>query len=402
MNRYLVIGNGFDIAHNLHTQYVDFLYLCSKIIGSNDVEYKIKDEEKRKLKEERMNSLTALYIAKYTNDKVIDLIKDNKWIKYFIKRYHTIGEGWIDFEKEIKNVCENYLHNNSIYNDIENYEIFGYDYMNQAWSMYAKSMMIESLIDLINIFNKYLLIQPYDYCNVYFEQIINFSPNAIINFNYTNTFNHIYYDLTADYIHGRMDENKNSIVLGFDSFENDIEDIEFAEFIKYFQMVEKDVEISSYVRMQKSSKNKIMIMGHSLDKTDSDIIKTIIEHSNDVEILYFNPNHKNQMIKNLIEIFGKNKFIEMTLSNDKIIRFVEQKKGKELTNKELFKETLKKIKEFDFVSSQPNDLKTLLNNNFFPVEHNLLLDLQRKLDAKKVIIGSGSQKYRDYESLLDK
>ena len=404
MSRYLVIGNGFDIAHNLHTQYIDFLYLCSKIIGSNDVEYKIEDKARKEKKEESMNSLISEFRKKYEYDKVIDLIRDNKWIKYFIKRYHAIGEGWIDFEKEIKNVCDNYLHDKNINGDTGNYEIFGYDYTNEAWSKNAKSIMKESLSNLVNIFNKYLLIQPYEYCNVYFQQIISFNPNAIINFNYTNTFNKIYYDLNVDYIHGKMDDRNNSIVLGFDSFENDAEDIEFGEFIKYFQMVEKDIEISSYVKLQQSQYNKVMIMGHSLDKTDSDIIKTIIEHSDDVEILYFDPKHKNQMIKNLIDIFGKNEFIKMTLSNEKRIRFVEQLKGKELTkaDKELFKETLYKIKKFDFKSSEPHDLKILLNNDFFIINDKLLEELNSKLLSKKVQIGSGTNKYREYELLLYK
>ena len=124
----------------------------------------------------------------------------------------------------------------------------------------------------------------------------------------------------------------NSIVLGFDSMEDEKADIKFGEFIKYFQMVQKDIELNSYIKLQRidpkySNLNEAMFFGHSLDKTDIDIIKTIIDSVGTVYLYYHNDDHKNQMIKNLIEIYGRKRFINLTLSNEKKVFLLNNQMG---------------------------------------------------------------------------
>ena len=78
----LVIGNGFDLAHNLPTRYTDFLRYCK--------EYNEKDP---------VNNSNEI------NQEFLDFIKNNIWFKYFTKLKELNQKStWIDFEKEIANI----------------------------------------------------------------------------------------------------------------------------------------------------------------------------------------------------------------------------------------------------------------------------------------------------------
>lgn len=78
----LVIGNGFDIEHNLPTRYTDFLKYC--------VNYNI---------DEPVSNNPDL------NEEFASFCNYNFWLKYFysqIPDINNINENtWIDFEKEI-------------------------------------------------------------------------------------------------------------------------------------------------------------------------------------------------------------------------------------------------------------------------------------------------------------
>ena len=74
----LVLGNGFDLAHDLKTTYRNFLDYCSKN-KMNDKQY-----------------------------------SQNIWIQHFINK-PKLGNTWIDLEKEIYNILILFLHKNIIF-----------------------------------------------------------------------------------------------------------------------------------------------------------------------------------------------------------------------------------------------------------------------------------------------
>lgn len=76
----LVIGNGFDLAHELPTTYQDFLKFTDNYRTFLETEYYEQMLEVKKL------------------------VDNNVWIQHF-KRFYQ-GNGWIDFEKEISNVIQ--------------------------------------------------------------------------------------------------------------------------------------------------------------------------------------------------------------------------------------------------------------------------------------------------------
>ena len=109
----LVIGNGFDLAHGLKTKYTDFLDSFNKKFGNVEISEQLADIDIAGMKElvEHINSAIAANDddALYKNLKsYMEAPFGNFWIAYFNKiledRNNRIGEGWVDFEREIERV----------------------------------------------------------------------------------------------------------------------------------------------------------------------------------------------------------------------------------------------------------------------------------------------------------
>ena len=112
----LVIGNGFDLAHELPTTYQDFLKFVEVMkqvlsgeteasrIDWKDIDFRIEEQIR--------------YILLLGSDEIIlqkrkweKLIVDNCWIEYFLQCQSYIGENWIDFESEISKVIQEFDNN---------------------------------------------------------------------------------------------------------------------------------------------------------------------------------------------------------------------------------------------------------------------------------------------------
>lgn len=126
----LVIGNGFDLAHELPTKYTDFLEFCkmaSKIYDDEKIkrqQYELICLAESKLNEVIKQQLLAVFESRkakrdfddnsyttysFTTDhprinEFFTQIKDNIWIEYFLKNLMYQKENWIDFENEISKV----------------------------------------------------------------------------------------------------------------------------------------------------------------------------------------------------------------------------------------------------------------------------------------------------------
>lgn len=313
----LVIGNGFDLAHGLKTSYSDFLNIC---LGDETI-YNFSEEEKE---------LVNLIHSKDETFK--NKMQNNPWVQFFLKRKDEIGKNWVDFEREIKRVCE------IVSSEKDNAKHFHYNLyllkdrngnylFEKNYSVVDRDYMKSTLTELIEMLNFYLCQLETLSINFYYQQIIDFGPTHVINFNYTSTFLKNYCsNAEIDFVHGRTGNDKNSIVLGFDTLESLEKDVEFAEFLKYFQMVNNDIEMKIHLN-SKLNEIHAIVFGHSLDKTDEDIIKDIIDNSSRVTLIYYSDGHKVQMIKNLIKIYGKNKFNQLCLTKGKKkVYFVRQER----------------------------------------------------------------------------
>lgn len=94
----LVIGNGFDLAHHLPTQYSDFLNFVKAFKAHDDSDFS-------RFLIETKESNVGLYT------EIQSLIENNVLLEYFLSVYEDRCKngknGWIDFESEISAIVQN-------------------------------------------------------------------------------------------------------------------------------------------------------------------------------------------------------------------------------------------------------------------------------------------------------
>lgn len=379
----LLIGNGFDLAHGLPTSYSYFLDFCDKIKetlffleSSNDDEWKkdiilnwdIDNSIKSKLYEwdkNTNNNLNKLFIEIYDN------IKNNIWINYFLEKREQLGKNWIDFESEISNVVQ-------AFECVRNCTESGKS-IPRSGIEGIKVEEVETFIDIfegngskmfainyktLGIFNKYVKKMTVDLdrliraLEIHISEFINkievlqknddikdINPDCVLSFNYSNTYERIYGQsnkIEYDYIHGKADITNNvntcNLVLGIDEYlegHDRDEKLEFLAFKKFYQRIYKSTDSSYMEWIDEIHRNflityKLYIFGHSLDKTDKDVLELLICNDNVQTKIYYhrksNDDKKElgKLIRNLVRVIGAKELIRRTGGSHKTIEFIPQ------------------------------------------------------------------------------
>mgnify|MGYP005927082497 FL=1 len=329
-NNLLIIGNGFDLEHDLKTHYTDFFDTINNNVSSK-------------------NEIIL------NNNKY--LIKDNNLLLYLIKEYKQNklqGNNWIDIETELKKIISlieeininNFIDNMSYYSGDEyttikkiqskssyyfknclfpfiignNY----YKYINEHYNISIK-ILEKDLNELTNMLRDYLLEQ--DISNLTKTKDISdidYKITHVLSFNYTDTFRKIYSDIDddkIDFIHGSL--NKNNLVLGIN--ETLTEDtankiVDTVYFKKYFQRIYKKTDYKYIDWLDHVNFDTVYIHGHSLDESDKEILEKIInsvlkKDTSTVKIFYYDEKHYRQEVTNLIKVLGKDVFQKYYFQN---------------------------------------------------------------------------------------
>lgn len=371
----LVLGNGFDLAHGLPTSYKDFLDYLSVIEFLCDEHNKHQSYPNEKEVVDHINE-TYPYMNKILKDGLIkqcnqtwiekesvilsDIVSGkNLWYEYFrFKTYNKSMQNkrewnWIDFEAEISNVVRKLermdISQNNDKNiplthlDIKGRDIFLIDFMGGKpidFNQQRKDEFISHLErDLSNFISALgLYIQAVDdfSVNIRLPDIIGEKFNKVVSFNYTNTYRQLYCKNMSDedihFIHGRAGKHESDISSGLVLGANDTlqdkekdENVCCLKFKKYFQRIYKKTG-NKYKNFFKKDTKKENIcsffFGHSLSKTDGDIIRTIIYESDQVVIFYHNDRQHREEITNLVTILGKDTLIDFAENK---IEFRQQK-----------------------------------------------------------------------------
>lgn len=303
----LLIGNGFDLAHQLPTTYNDFLLFLDALrtLSSSDLPANLNKHIKELIKDNQ---------NKEKIEKIKKLnYKNNLWYKHF-QEVENINNNWCDFEKEIEYITSGLedikkslekarklkgdstqLSENKFYISAAQQFIFdkyqkaniGYDnykpqkrvkdipspkyitldlncsydnivdlVINGSDLTIAFEDLLKFIIEQLNIFTKCfelylnlfvdkLHIQKIKFIN---DEILKHENLRVLSFNYTNTLskytpNH---DFKICFIHGeaKNDENDN-LVLGTDE-PAERSDPLFTRFKKYFQRTAKGCNSDYY------------------------------------------------------------------------------------------------------------------------------------------------------------
>lgn len=148
----------------------------------------------------------------------------------------------------------------------------------------------------------------------------NWKNTSVVSFNYSHTVD-LLYDLSRDvhFIHGELDDSSESkIVLGINADEADeigSADTTFIQFKKYYQRVFYQTDLS-YIAFVNAIDHKddpfwpisLYVIGHSLDKTDQEVIRDLFSRAIKITIFYHSDSAVSDYIRNLVSIFGKKQF----------------------------------------------------------------------------------------------
>lgn len=344
-NNLLIIGNGFDLEHDLKTHYTDFFDTINNNVSSkneiilNNNKYLIED-----------NHLLLYLLEEYKQNKLqgnnwIDIETKLKDIIIFVEEINTHHFLIKEYRPNIDYIKNEYFKLNEL-DDKAN--ILFPDKLKNHFSpiwidpfntiFYSNERYIEiinnlenNLYILTNMLRDYLLEQNISAIEKTKDiSDIDYKITHVLSFNYTDTFRQLYSDIDddkIDFIHGSL--NKNNLVLGIN--ETLTEDtankiVDTVYFKKYFQRIYKKTDYK-YVSWLDPTDYKnyadfdtVYIHGHSLDESDKEILEKIInsvlkKYTPTVKIFYYDEKHYRQEVTNLIKVLGKDVFQKYYFQN---------------------------------------------------------------------------------------
>ncbi len=353
MNRLVLIGNGFDIAHGLKTSYADFINWYWDKKGMQ-----LLKEHTNELSDElcsiklidshfNWNEFWSIYFIHNERPKVwdgnllVNYIKKNKDIgllKYTDNFFEQINKQietkkWVDIEREYYSQLTIVKHTFEIHRPVN------YRSLNIQLE-YLCNKLIEYLgentkkdVSLIEDVNEKIY-KPVKRREVAVSERNNTDVSwglenlMLLNFNYTNTPK-LYMDghsnVTINHIHGHLDDPP-SVIFGYGDEldenykrlkeQNDNECLRHVKSIRY-------LEHDNYHRLLEfieSAPFQVVIMGHSCGNSDRTLLNTLFEHRNCISIkpYYYIKDNGEDNYNELVINISRN-FTDMKLMRDRVV-----------------------------------------------------------------------------------
>ena len=381
MNRLIIVGNGFDIAHRLKTKYGDFIkYYWSQIKDSSYADnflgfhipgYILDDCDGLKSTIDYFSSRNIdlkkkLNNPNYFNNGKLAITVKNEFFCRINERYDEAD--WVDIEMEYYTNLKKILNREPSQN-VDEFEKETYDKilkLNDDISIIAnefdKYLESQVLPEIDNCFNprmkelfdndeifendlKHFFAEfPKNFIGKELKQefekkknesgiVKKFDHTLVLNFNYTETIFHYLRPKMASiiHIHGQVRNSTNPINLGFgderDKFYPTIEDQnenEYLRFIKsfYYSNNNNYKELFDFVE---ESSFQVQIMGHSCGLSDRTLLNAIFENRNckSIKVFYHQyssakPNGQTDNYSDIVRNISRH-FNQKTMMRDKIV-----------------------------------------------------------------------------------
>lgn len=343
MNRLIIIGNGFDLAHGYKTSYSDFL---ANYLGQILYDFSTKQEYEDELikfnnqnvqfkpSEVLITSLDeAFQKIELIQQKVPKLIEFKS--DFFKELYNQFNnQRWVDIENHYFSYLKRY-------SKASNNDLNGITKLNNEFE-FLKSKLIDYLKRATSEIKRgrvnhiaQLTTKPFEQkefvCKLEEEDII---PKHLyfLNFNYTNTIEFYTpyipsnYTYNVNYIHGDIHDVNNPIIFGYgDEHDSDYLEIqnkqihELLKHIKSFQY-SKTSNYLHLIRFIQGEPFQVYVLGHSLGLSDRTMLKEIFEHDNckSIKLFYHKMNEsKNDFSEKVFEL--ANHFTDKGLMRKKLV-----------------------------------------------------------------------------------
>lgn len=360
MNRIILIGNGFDLAHGLPTSYSDFIewywdqWGDRLIHGSSNVEsdrlcsFRLSDEWndykwhdalgfiRRENRSLTWDAKLTIEVAK-THKDLCDLTYISSFFKEICDSVET--KGWVDVENVFyKHLCKDIISDDYPQKLNDDLDVIRQDLIEYLSELQSTTIAIKD-----NIKNK--IIEPFKDEDISIESMpiyldfksqISFTANNIkyptrimmLNFNYTSLADKYLPDNNDDivnHIHGSL-SNPDSIIFGYgDELDENYKTILNKNDNEYLRNIKsiKYLESPNYRKLLEfieSSPYQIYIMGHSCGNSDRTLLNTLFEHKNCVSIKPFY-HKKSDGTDNYIELVQNisRNFTDMKLMRDRVV-----------------------------------------------------------------------------------
>jgi hypothetical protein len=275
MKNIILIGNGFDLAHNIHTSYNHFITHLTEKAESTGQKSLISNlgpvNNNHTLSN---NSSNRAYVKKNDTQKYI-ISSQNLLLIKICKEIDS--QNWCDIEKlyfeELKirtnqNIKTLHKEFREIKNELEIY-----------LSKLEKSDAIDSF-------------------KLFFENIHSIGKTLCINFNYTSTYKELYSSAKIELmdIHGTLNQKQNPIIFGYAATEEENNMLlengnnEYLKNIKTYHYNRTPIERTLSEYLNHNDELNIYIIGHSCGVADINILHRILSHEKirTIEIFYHN------------------------------------------------------------------------------------------------------------------
>lgn len=316
MNRLIIIGNGFDLAHGIKSSFKNFIedYFCN-VINTFYTENSYSDElfEIKFKHNSKVFSPTPELIKP---DKAFELIKQYVSEQRFPTKFHShllnnifnkiCKLNWVDLEIEYFNVltATKHAYKNSNQNEAIQKVNSQLDFL--------KVKLIEYLSTQEKIFNNSSIKNPL--ADSFREEIKKYeivtvnlkedkAPDNLyfLNFNYTKTFED-YFNICKrhipskfNYIHGNLSGEYGKPIFGFgDEFDKkylEFEDEKNKELFKHIKSFEylQTKNFYDLTRFIESENFQVYIYGHSCGISDRTMLNQIFEHEKckSIKVFYY-------------------------------------------------------------------------------------------------------------------
>lgn len=371
MNRLVIIGNGFDMAHGLKTSYLDFInwYWDQRVNSFWNNHTNASEDCLCRLvirnKEEYNNWYLFLYQNRYffkntfskekiSGSEVLQEIKQHpevfsvEYSPFFKAIQQSIEtKGWVDIENDYYQLLKNSVDNpNCDYtvNELNKQLLYLQTKLVEYLSTQNITELKEDLLYAIKgNFNpvdfstewkkKALGNMGFMSCNItaiqhdpQMQQKLRPRHIMLLSFNYTNTAKE-YTDsnISYNYIHGELEHPEN-IIFGYgDELDKNFQDLldkNDNELLRYVKSV-KYLETRHYRELLDfliSDPFQVLIMGHSCGNSDRTLLNTIFEHKNCVCIkpFYHKWDNGRDNYLELVQNIYRN-FTDMKLFRDRVV-----------------------------------------------------------------------------------
>lgn len=370
MNRLVIIGNGFDMAHGLKTSYMDFInWYWERRLNAMLTEHASISEDclcKLEIKNTKdcaswsnfffFHSFWDLMTRewKYPPTEIISTIKENtddfsvtnsKFFETILQSIET--RGWVDIENDYYQLLKKCAESTDCgYTVKELNDQLAYlqerlvEYLGSIGANEYKKKLHDAMIEFFDpadfstegrkkaMENIGLDIKSFEEVEYNYEERNKLIPGRImlLSFNYTAT-GKMYgnFNLEFNYIHGDLEHPKN-IIFGYgDELDKDYQDIldkQGNELLKNVKSV-KYLETKNYHKMLDflmAAPFQVLIMGHSCGNSDRTLLNTVFEHENCVSIkpFYHKWEDGSDNYLELVQNISRN-FTNMRLFRDRVV-----------------------------------------------------------------------------------